>query len=359
MTFKEHFNTSAEITYLNTPGNGLIPKNTLLWRENWDKQFYAVHSDSRDQQKQFLTGVRETVAKFFDADQASTFLTPNFSFAYSTLVDLLPKHYSYLVIDEEYPSLEYPIISRRLKKFSIRANENLEEQITETVDEYNPDVLVLSIVHYITGLKIDLEFIKKLKKSNPGLLIIADGTQFLGTEVFSFRNSGFDAIASSGYKWLLSGFGNGFLLINEHFQKRLENLIYELPTPTAPMWEGKSKLSTFFEPGHQDNLSHGTLQQSLLFLEKLGLQNIQNHTQQVCDQAYEIFEKAGLLLPVINGRKTRSSLINLQIDPAFYPLLLENGVKCFPRGTGIRIGIHLYNDFQDIQSLFNIIDKVK
>src|SRR5690606_9429797 len=164
MTFKEHFNTSAEITYLNTPGNGLIPKNTLLWRENWDKQFYAVHSDSRDQQKQFLTGVRETVAKFFDADQASTFLTPNFSFAYSTLVDLLPKHYSYLVIDEEYPSLEYPIISRRLKKFSIRANENLEEQITETVDEYNPDVLVLSIVHYITGLKIDLEFIKKLKK---------------------------------------------------------------------------------------------------------------------------------------------------------------------------------------------------
>ena len=359
MTFKEHFNTSTEITYLNTPGNGLIPKDTLLWREKWDKEFYSINSDSRDQQQQFLAGVSQTVANFFDADLESTFLTPNFSFAYSTLIDLLPKHYSYLLIDDEYPSLEYPVVSRRLKKFCIRANENLEEQITEAVDEYNPDVLVLSIVHYITGLKIDLDFIKKLKKSNPGLLIIADGTQFLGTEVFSFKNSGFDAIASSGYKWLLSGFGNGFLLINANFRKRLENLIYELPAPKAAMWEGKSKLNTFFEPGHQDNLSHGTLQQSLLLLQKIGMENIQNHTQKLSDQAYELFEQKGLLLPIIQARTTRSRLINLQIDPALYPLLVKNGIKCFPRGTGIRIGIHLYNDFQDVQSLFNIIEKIK
>lgn len=357
MTFKEHFNTAEEIIYLNTPGNGLIPKETLLWRENWDKQFFAIQSDKRDQQSQFLAGVKQTVADFFNAELTSTFLTPNFSFAYASLIDLLPKHYSYLVIEDEYPSLAYPIISRRLKKFTIRANENLEEQITESVDEHNPDVLVISVVQYISGLKIDLEFIKKLKKANPGLLIIADGTQFLGTEKFSFKDSGFDAIATSGYKWLLSGFGNGFLLINDQFKKRLENLIHELPQPKELMWEGRSILSTFFEPGHQDNLSHGTLQQSLLLLQKLGMENIQNHSQQTCNQAYELFEERGLLLPLIKARKTRSRVINLQIDPALYPLLLKNGVKCFPRGTGIRIGIHLYNDIQDIQSLLNIIEK--
>lgn len=124
------------------------------------------------------------------------------------------------------------------------------------------------------------------------------------------------------------------------------------------MWQTKSLLGTFFEPGHQDTLAHGTLQQSLKFLERLGLQHIASHLEEVRNEAYELLGERDLLLDICK-RANRSSLINIQIDPALYPNLLQSGVKCFPRGTGIRIGLHLYNNKEDVHRLIEIIESLR
>ncbi len=359
MPFKENFDISEEILYLNSPSNGLLPKHTKAWRNVWDKDFFDTQSQLRDQQPEFIADVKQTVARFFQSDLDSTFLTPNFSFGYSTLIDLLPRHYSYLVLTDEYPSLQYPIINRRLKHTVIKPEEDVEFAIEQAVDEYNPDVFIFSMVQYITGLKIDLEFIKRLKRRNPSLLIIADGTQFLGTEPFNFKDSGIDALSGSGYKWLLSGYGNGFLLMSEGLTKRLQNILSDVPLPKVAMWKHKGILNTFFEPGHQDTLSHGTLKQSILKLEEIGLNNIQKQIQEVIDVAYPLFAERNLLLPEIKDRAIRSPLINIQVDPQLYDQLTKNGIICFPRGTGIRIGFHVYNDIQDVHRLVEIIDSIR
>ncbi|MVZ64968.1 hypothetical protein GQF61_03835 [Sphingobacterium sp. DK4209] len=70
-------------------------------------------------------------------------------------------------------------------------------------------------------------------------------------------------------------------------------------------------------------------------------------------------EDRGLLLPEIAARQVRSALINIQIDQSLYPELVAAGIKCFPRGTGIRIGIHLYNELSDIHRLIATIDKLR
>jgi selenocysteine lyase/cysteine desulfurase len=127
--------------------------------------------------------------------------------------------------------------------------------------------------------------------------------------------------------------------------------------PKEAMWANKAILDTFFEPGHQDTLSHGTLKQSFTFLEELGLDHIRQQLQRVSQYTYEGLDHRGLLLPIIGKRKVRSPLINIQTTPELYPQLLAEGIKCFPRGTGIRIGIHLYNDEGDIDKLFKIIDR--
>jgi len=359
MHFKENFDIPEEIVYLNSPSNGLLPKETKAWRMVWDKEFFDTQGSFRDQQPEFIADVKETVAKFFHSEIESTFLIPNFSFGYSTLIDLLPRHYSYLVLTDEYPSLQYPIVNRRLKHTVIKPEEHVEQAIEQAIDEYNPDVFIVSIVQYITGLKIDLEFIQRLKRRNPSLLIIADGTQFLGTEPFNFKQSGIDALAGSGYKWLLSGYGNGFLLMSDGLTRRLQNILSDVPLPKVAMWKHKGILNTFFEPGHQETLSHGTLKQSLLKLEELGLENIQQHIQQVTQEAYQLLAERNLLLPEIKEREVRSSLINIQVDPQLYDQLTKAGAICFPRGTGIRIGIHLYNDISDVHRLIEIIDKLR
>lgn len=358
MTFKQHFNIPDDIIYLNTPGNGLIPNPTLKWRTQWDQQFFDVKSDIRDKQPEILAQIKGNIANSFQAKNEQTFLTPNFSFAYNVLIDLLPKNFKYLILEDEYPSLQYPLTNRRLNQQNIPPSINMEEEIALAVNRLQPDVLVLSIVQYISGMKIDLEFIKKLKQEHPKLLILADATQYIGTEPFSFKESGIDALATSGYKWLMGGFGNGFICLSDQLTDLLQDLCQDIPKPKAAMWQYKSILSTLFEPGHQDTLAHGTLSKSIDFLNSIGLKQIEQKLIETKTEAYHLLEERGWLLP-ITQRKIKSSVINIQINPALYPNLVQSGVKCFPRGSGIRIGLHLYNDVQDVHRLIEILESIK
>lgn len=358
MSYKEHFEIPEGWIFMNTPGNGLLPKQLISWRAQREQEFFNPAGSLREQQPAFIQGVRETLANFFGSSAEQVYCTPNFSFGFNVLLDGLPKRCKFLLIEGDYPSLNYPIISRGFSYSSVPLSERLEADIWEQLQLECPDVLAISIVQYITGLKIDLNFIKKVKAAFPSLLIIGDGTQYFGTEPFSFPTSGFDAIGGSGYKWLMAGFGNGFILSN----KRLQNILYaeaqQKAKPQEAMWSNKTILHTYFEPGHQDTLSHGSLQQSLRFIENIGLEAIAQQLQATSQYAHAELQKRGLLLDIIANRTNKSAILNIQLDPSCYPFLMAQRIQCFPRGTGIRIGLHIYNDKQDVDRLLQLIDNL-
>lgn len=188
MTFSEHFNLSADICYVNSSGDGLIPKRSLEWRRTWEEQFFAADKDLRNQQTAFLDTVKDTIVRVFHASEHTVYLTPNFSFGYSTLIDLLPKDYRYLALEGEYPSILYPIISRNLAYKTVKVDEQVEENILEAIADYKPNVLLISIVQYISGLKIDPRFFRRLKEEHPDIWIIADGSQYFGYRGFCIRS---------------------------------------------------------------------------------------------------------------------------------------------------------------------------
>lgn len=356
MSYKIHFDIPDQLTYINTPGNGLMPRSHYRWRDERQSAFYAPDSKLRDFQPQFIQTVRQDIAACFGTDSRRVYCTPNFSFGFNVLLEGLPKNSKFLILDGDYPSLNYPIISRGFAYQTVEISERIEEDLWDKIQTDTPDVLAISIVQYINGLKIDLSFIKKLKAAFPNLLIIGDGTQFIGTEPFDFDNSGFDAVGTSGYKWLMAGFGNGFIMLSSAMEDTIYQDAKKRQRPQETMWINKTILHTYFEPGHQDTLSHGTLQQSLLFLQQLDLAQVQLYLDDLRDYAYDIFKERQLLLPSAINRDIKSSIINVQVNPDLYPQLIEKGVSCFPRGTGIRIGLHLYNDKTDIDRFAHIID---
>lgn len=358
MDYSAYFDIPNEIIYFNTPGNGLMPRSHHAWRSQRESEFFDVGGDLRDQQPAFMANVKKHLGELFHCSASNLFLTPNFSFGLNTLLDGLPSGLKYAILDEDYPSLNYPVISRQFDYKLIKVDATLEENILDCIAQNNVDVLLLSIVQYINGLKVDFDFIKKLRVQYPDLIIIGDATQYMGTEPFDFNRSGFDAVGGSGYKWMMAGFGNGYMMISDDLKDMLYKPAQRGPRPKEAMWSSKSILDTFFEPGHQDTLSHGTLLQSVHFLNNLGLDNIQRHLQRLTQYTYDHLEERSLLLPEIKNREARSSLINVQIDPSKYELLMARGIKCFPRGTGIRIGVHLHNTEADINALLAVIDKI-
>jgi len=352
---KKLFPILSDITYLDTASSCIISKPLFDWRRQHDREFFEKGSVFRTDQAAFLSGVKKTVANFFNSKVNNTFLVPNFSFAFNTLISGLSPKNRFLILAEEYPSVSFPIKNSGLEFKELAIDEHLEENLFLTIREYRPTILAFSIVQYVNGMKIEKGLIKKIKESFPELLLIADGTQYCGTETFDFENSGLDVLAASGYKWMLAGYGNGFILLSDRIVTHLYADIDFSSVPSEFTSRGKNDLSLLFEPGHLDTLNFGSLQQSILFLQKLGMEHIESRIHMLAYKAKEAFLERGLLEEVIVKSKSHSSIFNIKGDDILFQKLQSADIVCIQRGKGIRIGFHFFNTEEDLAKLLDQI----
>ncbi len=356
MDFKEQFPVLKDYTYLNTASSGIIAGSIQQWRRSHDDQFVQQGSKFRLQQADFLQDVRQTVSRFFHGNIENTFLTQNFSLAFNTFLDGLSRSHRFLLIASDYPSVNYPVESRGFSCAYADMDEHLEQNILDKVITFRPTVLAISLVQYINGIKIDLGFLKRLKMENPDLLIVADGTQFCGTEDFNFEQSGLDVLISSGYKWMLAGYGNGFVLIKDTVYPYLHKERVGLALPKEPFLKDRKLLSLCFEPGHLDTLNFGTLKQSILLFEEVGIDFIQNRIETVGKIAKQAFAERGLLSKEVAQRADHSAIFNISADAELIKRIDAADILTLQRGAGLRVAFHFYNDEQDLEKLLKVID---
>ncbi|WP_158797913.1 aminotransferase class V-fold PLP-dependent enzyme [Pedobacter sp. L105] len=356
MNFSDQFPVLDSYTYLNTASSGILFHSAADWRRKHDLEFMAAGSIFRLNQAQFLDEVRHNLSRFFHAKPENTFLVPNFSFGFNTFLDGLPGEHRFLLLHEEYPSINYPVQNRGFICDYAVIDEKLEENILEKIKLFKPTVLALSMVQYISGIQISFEFLKQLKRQFPELLIVADGTQFCGTSDFNFEASGLDVFIASGYKWMMGGYLNGFLFLKDEVAKLLYTGNQQSERTSASFLPYKNLLSSCFEPGHLDTLSFGTLNQGVLLMEKLGIKFIENQVQMLSKHAKAAFAERGLLDQAVVQRTMHSGIFNLSIDDKTYQKLQEENIICSARGKGIRVSFHFYNTVAELERLLEVID---
>ena len=354
MNFQDIFPILSEYTYFNTAYSGILYEPLMKWRRAHDQDYLAGGSNFRLKNGIIIENLRQKLDEIFHAK--NVFLTPNFSFGFNTLLNGLNKKQRFLLLKEDYPSLAHPIKSTGFEYEEVEIDENLEENIIKAIEVFKPTAFAFSMVQYISGYKLSESFIKKIKKTYPHILLIADGTQFCGTTTFDFGNSGLDALLSSGYKWLLSGFGNGFCLISDQLSKELFQNRSNKSLPTAPFLQGKSHLAMCFEPGHLDTLNFGSLDQSLHFLQSIGFENIEKSNQLLCEKARTEFHNRGLLPEWLVTRESQSNIISLSLKNETVENLAKANILCSARGAGTRFSFHFYNTLNDLEKLLDVID---
>src|SRR5690606_29129982 len=112
MNFSKEFPVLKDYTYLNTASSGILSQSLLDWRRTHDVNFLNNGSIFRNEKDKLLLEVKEAVARFFNSKSENTFLVPNFSFAFNTLLDKLPKSHRILLLQDDYPSVNFPVQSR-------------------------------------------------------------------------------------------------------------------------------------------------------------------------------------------------------------------------------------------------------
>jgi selenocysteine lyase/cysteine desulfurase len=357
--YREGFPILDKYIYANTASSGLINESTIEWRKQHDRDFLNGASTMRMNSSKIITDTTSAVGAFFGCSYENVALVQNFSLGLNMLLEGIDKGKKVLLLENDYPSVNWAFENRGFPISYCKINEDLKENILKKIKSDTISILALSLIQWVNGIKIDMDFLKQLKKEHPEVLIIADGTQFCGTTKFNFEESGLDVLGSSSYKWLLAGYGNGFMLFKDRVKEisRIETIGFNSAN-VDPNGRDKIRFAKHFEPGHLDTLNFGSLRHSLGLLNTIGQDNITQKLKKLSARAKEEFSALGLLEDIVLLRKDHSTIFNIKGNDAVFDHLANNGILCSQRGDGIRLSFHFYNTYEDIERIIEILNKV-
>mgnify|MGYP001200175140 CR=1 FL=1 len=337
----ENFPLLTKGVYLNTAYVGLMSKPMADFRNKYENKFLYQGGNYKSDAYSSLEMTHHSLARFFGLTPDHIFVVPNFSFGIRQAIDLLPKKLNVLLIEDDYPSLISAFHEREFKIHKIPMQAELEKGIEKRLAKNDIDVLALSIVQYSTGLLIDIDYLKNLKKQHPNLILIGDGTQFLGAHAFHFNTSPFDVLAASGYKWLLAGFGNGVLMISEFYLDRIQKQV--------------TTLNERIFNGHFNILATASLHFAIKFFEKQDFDSLIKQKGVLTEKVKNSLTENGYINPWVSKRKQHSSIFILEGDKTLYRTLVQNKIQCVLRGKGVRISFHYYNKEEDLNRLIEVL----
>lgn len=355
--YKKYFPITQQYTYLNTPASGLLSQPLLDWRQNHDLDFFMKGSLLKINEGELLKEVREKVGRLFHCEPNRVGLTPSFSYGFNTLLSQISNTTTVLLLEQDYPSIKWPFESGGFEVTYAQVGVHLEEEITAAFAKAQPHIFAFSLVQWLNGVKIEFEFLKRLKSQYPETLFFADATQYLGTEVFDFDSSALDVVGGSTYKWMNAGYGNAIFM----FKPRVAQLAPSTDGFTKLQGEYKAQENSFlgfFEPGHLDTLNYGSLGAAIDLINQIGMHTITKEIETITQSARRAFIERGLLESSVINREHHSNIFNLKGDDGVYAHLAKNDILCIQRGEGIRVGFHYYNTTEDLDTLLSALDMV-
>jgi len=350
------FPVLEQYTYLNTAASGLLPEKVWQFRQDHDMDFLIKASLLKENMGDMLTGVREKVGKFFHCAPNRVALIPNFSYGFNSVLESLDQPKKVLLLENDYPSINWPVESRNFEVIYAEINQDLEANILEKIEKEKPYFFAFSIVQYINGVKLSIDFLRELKDKFPDLILIADGTQYFGTEIFDFDISGIDIAIGSAYKWMNAGYGNGFMLFNEKVQGKLNPKHLGFGSLQGKYKAHEGNFIGKFEPGHYDTLNFGSLGVAIDLMDETGIETVQGKINTLRKIARDRFAAAGLLEKSTLEREDYSSIFNIKGDEKLFNKLRGEGIITSQRGDGIRISFHYFNTEKDLEHLFKVLN---
>ncbi|HEV2386288.1 MAG TPA: aminotransferase class V-fold PLP-dependent enzyme [Candidatus Acidoferrales bacterium] len=240
----------------------------------------------------------------------------------------------------------------------------------EKVVDKNTKLVEISLVTMDNGFQHDLKAVCDLAHAHRAY-VYADIVQAAGNSPIDVRQTGLDFAACSTFKWLMGDFGLGFLYVKEalldrldacpqfgYFQARsLDSHILpgEPPAASPYTWELRTDATGHFEVGTPAIGVTHILAQSLPYIRRLGVENIQAYRQPLLKRLREEMPRLGYR-PITPPEST-SALISFAIED--YRPVLER----LRRGNvNVRLGRHflrvspsVFNDMKDIDKLLETL----
>ena len=234
----------------------------------------------------------------------------------------------------------------------------------EKVIDRKTRLVEVSLVAMYNGFEHDLKAVCDLAHAH-GAYVYADIIQAAGATPIDVKATGVDFAACASFKWLMADFGLGFLYAKEELLDRVIHrsvrgyhssrelathfLPYDPPAPTPFTWELGRDASAFFETGSNAWGPMNALGQSLPYITKLGVANIEAWRQPILARLRAEMPRLGF--EPVTPPGTRSALITFTFRtraPVVEKLRKAN-IDARVGQNFIRRSPSVYNDMVDVE----------
>jgi selenocysteine lyase/cysteine desulfurase len=361
---RQQFPVTETVTYLNTAAAGPLARATSEAASEYYRQMMLDADQHWDDWLAKREEVRRSVAAFINAEPDEVGLTTNTSSGMNLIVDALENHGEVISCELEFPVTTIPWMNRRIPVHLVkaRAGELTLEDIFAAMN-VRTGIISLSHVQFSNGFRMDLEALGQIKKNHA---LVVNASQSAGVFPIDVKQMKIDALCATGHKWMLSGYGSGFVYLSRELLERTK--------PRAIGWlsvrdpYGDSNDEVHLRPDASARAELGcppfgpifALGASVRYLTELGNGAIQERALELNRfLTTRLLEIGWRVLSPVEREETRSAetLVAAAEPERLVTYLGEKGVIVTKKPEGVRVSTDFFNNESDINRLIEHLSK--
>jgi selenocysteine lyase/cysteine desulfurase len=310
--------------------------------------------------------VRQKIADFINAEPEEIALTTNTSQGMNVIVDALQGRGEVISSQLEFPVTTLPWMHRRIPVHRLTAFEGeVSLEAIRGVMKHNTGIIALSHVQFSNGFRIDPAAVGEIKGNHAFVL---NASQSAGVFAIDVKRMKIDALCATGHKWLLAGYGSGFVylsreLLNQSMSHAIGWLSVESPfemrnDELTPRHDAAARV----ELGCPHFAGMFSLGASLDLIKEAGLDNIQTRALELNRYLTARFDEAGfeVLSPLRNEDiRSTETLVAVEQPHEVVRRLFARGVIVTEKPEGIRVATHFFNNEDDVERLIGGLEELQ
>jgi selenocysteine lyase/cysteine desulfurase len=302
--------------------------------------------------------VRKKVADYINAEPEEIAFTTNTSQGMNIIVDALEDRGEVISSDLEFPVTTLPWMNRRIPVHRLPAvNGEVRIEDVQAAMTHDTGVIALSHVQFSNGFRLNPEATGDIKGRHA---LVINAAQSAGAFAIDVKRMKIDALCSTGHKWLLSGYGSGFIylsraLLDQSLPRSIGWLSVDDPFEMRnDEFRPRHDTAARVELGCPHFAGIFSLGASLDLIAEVGIENIQTRVLELnCRLSSRLAETGWEILSPIQNENSRSAetLVACAKPGEVVRHLLRRGVIVTEKPQGIRVATHFFNNEDEIERL--------
>jgi cysteine desulfurase/selenocysteine lyase len=355
---RKQFPVTEKLAYLNSAAAGPVSRAS---QEAAAGYYEKMMSDGDVHWNRWLADrevIRKKIAQFINAAPEEIAFTTNTSSGMNVIVDALEDRGEVISSELEFPVTTLPWMHRRIPVHLLSATDG-EVRIEDVRNAmtHGTGIIALSHVQFSNGFRINPEEVGEIKGKHA---LVINASQSAGAFELDVKRMKIDALCATGHKWMLSGYGSGFVylsreLLEQSLPRSIGWLSVEHPFEMRnDEFRPRHDAAAHVELGCPHFAGIFSLGASVDLMQEIGTGNIQARVLELNRLLTARLSKNGwkILSPLQNETaRSAETLVEVEKPGEVARHLFRRGVVVTEKPQGIRVATHFFNNEEDVERL--------